>query len=376
MSIRFRGPLVLLLVALAAPARAGTWSSAGSMSVPRSLHSATLLPNGKVLVAGGLHHGSSSLSIAASTELYDPASNSWSAGPDMSRTRSRHSGTLLQDGTVLIAGGRGLVLSQTSAELYDPVANAFTLTGPMLERRDNHTATLLADGRVLIAGGVSARAQGPFVLNSVEIYDPATGSFHAAAHMRNPRHGHAAVRLPDGRVLVAGGATSGGDCAFDPTAEIYDPATDAWTVTDTTPPGRGWSAAALLPGGKVLVAAGWAPPSCSASSEAALYDPASGAWSATGSLATARGDVDGAFAVLGDGSMLLAGGLRENFQPPIAAAEVYDPGAGAWHATGSLLVARFEQTTTRLADGRVLVTGGEADGNAEIELASAEIYTP
>src|SRR5262249_28742599 len=133
----------------------GSWSATGSMATPRQRHTATLLQDGRVLVTGGMV-GVESSTATASAEIYDPVTGTWSLTGNMMKARSRHTATLLPNGKVLIAGGRGTnTLSRSSAELYDPATGVFTLTGAMADARDNFSANLLADGRVLVSGGVS-----------------------------------------------------------------------------------------------------------------------------------------------------------------------------------------------------------------------------
>ena len=222
--------LFLLCVALSclqSRADAGNpfqFEDTGHLNQSRCLHTATLLPDGTVMVAGGIEGGGAGLSASRSAELYDPASGSWNSTASMNGGRYQHTATLLADGTVLVAGGynpKKSPSSLASAELYHPASGTWTSTGSLGNPRTGHTATLLMDGRVLVAGGSESNSN----IISAEIYDPASGSWTEAATLTTARSDHTATLLPDGRVLVAGGT---GPLK---SAEIYDPANNTWTPT-------------------------------------------------------------------------------------------------------------------------------------------------
>jgi hypothetical protein len=194
----------------------GKFSATGSMTVARfyGTPSATLLADGRVLFAGGgCDDGNGGLGGGiASAELYDPKTGKFGATGSMLAARYEHTATLLPDGRVLIAGGfGGDDASLDSAELYDPKTGKFSATGSMHSPRGAQTATLLPDGRVLIAGGwdftrgPTGEVASDLLLSSAELFDPAAGSFAEAPPMTTARRGHAAVPLPDGSVLVVGG---------------------------------------------------------------------------------------------------------------------------------------------------------------------------
>jgi len=202
------------------PATAPAWTATGNMIEPRTGHTATLLADGRVLVAGG--GGSVTLATA---ELYDPGTGSWTATGSMSGGRILHTATLLPDGKVLVAGGADSigetsVNALASAELYDPSTGSWTATGNMTQPRARHTATLLPDGKVLVVGG-SGSGSGTDSLISAELYDPSTGSWTATGNLNEARTYHTATLLPDGKVLVAGGHGSSGPLMA--SAELYDP---------------------------------------------------------------------------------------------------------------------------------------------------------
>jgi hypothetical protein len=230
----------------------GVFSVTGNMTANRGGHTATLLANGKILVTGGADQDPTGTGLA-SAELYDPSTSTFTQTGSMAVGRFLDTATLLQNGKVLIAGG---ALTSTSApvataELYDPVTGTFTMTGAMATAREQHTATLLADGRVLIVGGTTSTGTGGLhPTATVEVYDPSTGSFSVTGSMAEARSLHTATLLPSGEVLVAGGGDDNS------TAEVYDPATGAFSITGGMEIGRSGHSATLLPNGSVLVAGG------------------------------------------------------------------------------------------------------------------------
>jgi N-acetylneuraminic acid mutarotase len=228
-----------------------TWAAAGSLTTGRSVHTATLLPSGKVLVAGGLNTAASAGSIALA-ELYDPATNAWTSAGAMSAPRYSHTATLLPNGKVLVVGGLNSATFATlaTAELYDPSTNSWTTVNPMAGARYLHTSTLLANGKLLVMGGSGFEAGSFKTFKTAELYDPAANAWSAAAPMSVARVSHTVTLLPGDKVLVAGGFSS-----LD-TAEIYDAATNTWAATGLMVAGRHAHAATLLNNGKVLISGG------------------------------------------------------------------------------------------------------------------------
>ncbi len=358
----FGAGLLLISPCGATPFR---WELTGSLHAAREYHSATLLPNGKVLLAGGT--GPIPPYDLLSAELYDPHTETWSFTGSLNAARYEHTATLLRDGRVLVVGG-AVAANQflASAELYDQATGTWTMTGSLNSGLVLHTATLLPNGRVLVAGGIDSSGT---YLSSAELYDPVSGTWRATGRLNTARAVHTATLLPDGRVLVAGGA-SDSPPYYLRSAELYDPVTETWTVTASLNTGRDWHTAISLSDGKVLVAAGNNDSGFLASAE--LYDPASATWTITGSLNEGREQTPAA--LLSDGRVLVAGGYKP-FAPYqfTASAELYDPVTGNWTFTDRLHTARASHTGTLLADGKMLVAGG-TDGPTY--LASAELYDP
>jgi N-acetylneuraminic acid mutarotase len=331
------------------------------MVTPRYSHTATLLRDGTVLVTSAVY-----AEAAASAELYHPSGGIWTATGSMDNPfRAGYTATLLLDGRVLVAGGHSSFpdgLQLASAELYDPGSGTWTVTGNLIEARGGHTATLLPNGTVLVTGG-SRDPEGP--LASAELYDPASGSWTAAGSMIEARVGHTATLLLDGKVLVAGGLSSFAGDGYLASVERYDPGSGTWTATGDLIEARGWHTATLLSDGRVLVAGGLSSSTDYAPlASAELYDPGSGTWTATGSMIDAR--EDSTATLLPDGRVLVVGSH-------LTAAELYDPSSGSWTATGNMVTRRRYPTATLLLDGKVLVAGGNSSSG---QLAAAELYDP
>jgi Thrombospondin type 3 repeat/Galactose oxidase, central domain/Kelch motif len=335
------------------------WVTTGSMSAARSNHTATLLGNGQVLVAGG----DSSSTALASAELYDPVAHSWKSAGTMSDNRFGYTATLLKNGLVLVAGGYDNAIILAGAELFDPTNGTWTPTAPLMTARFDHTAVLLGDGRVLVVGGSDINFD---VLASAELYDPLTNQWTQAAPLNAARTGQTETLLGGGGVLVTGGVVVGG--TFSASVELYDPVADQWTAGASMSTARVGQTATLVVNNQVLVVGGQTNGSLILTT-AELYDPTDGTWAMASPLSIKR--VQHTATLLANGKVLVVGGQDGNMNPE-ASAELYDPVSGLWSAAGSMSTARYAHTATLLANGEVLAVGGT--GVAPY-LASAELYT-
>ena len=255
----------------------GRWNPTASMSFRRAGHTATLLPNGRVLVVGGrsvTEDFGSSLPDAA--ELYDPRTNQWSKTAPGGIARQGHTATLLRDGRVLVVGGMGEIGLASSAQIYDPAMDSWSAAWLPAIVRSGHTATLLPDGKVLVLGGVGAPAvevalgpmrYGTEPLSSGEMYDPVLNLWIPTLAMNSTRIEHTATLLKDGSVLVVGGAY-----ANPGHPEIYEVAANHW-VQATAVINRHAHTATLLPDGRVLVVGGFG---IDALTTAWIYHPEAG----------------------------------------------------------------------------------------------------
>lgn len=340
---------------------AGVISAVRGMTTQRAAHTATLLPGGKVLVAGGFAGGGSSL---ASAEVFDPATNTFAPAGNMNAARAAHTATLLPNGKVLIAGGyNGSYLA--SAEIYDPAARTFTPTGGMVTARSGHAATLLNNGKVLLAGGVGT---GWTFLAGAELFDPNAGTFTGTGGMTAARESHTATLLEDGKVLIAGGHQGRRPAVTIYTStEIYNPASGTFTAGGSLTVRRHKHDATLLTDGRVLIVGGSDErDGDGAYRNAEVFNPASGTFAAVkNNMNAARYKLQGTAILLKNGKVLIAGGAHR--------AEVFDPATNSFSLTGGDMgTKRLFATATLLRDGQVLITGGYTDGN--IVSANAWMY--
>lgn len=353
-----------------------TYSTADSTGQSHVNRAATLLPNGKVLFTGGSDTSGSNI-FTTSNQLYDPTTGAWSVTAPLIRARVSHTSTLLNNGKVLVVGGLASQATASgapnagvsaTAELYvvSSAVPAWQATGSLATARTLHTATLLDSGNVLVTGGdTSFDNAGTGVIGTTELYNPATGVWTAGANLVNPRYGHTATLLPDGKVLVAGGASQSNTRLT--SAELFDPATNLWTATGSMLSGHNRHTATLLPNGKVLLVGAGTLGSNNLFNNAELYDPATGAWAMTGSTVQTR-DFHTAV-LLGNGRVLVMGNIGSSSG---ASAEIYDPTTNTWTATAPLTTARNYAAAVLLPNGKVLVTGA----SLSFTQATAELFDP
>ena len=329
------------------------------------------LRDGRVLVLGGYTNVGDQSPDQVNAQLYDPETGTFAETGRMDRVRRGPTAVVMPDGRVLVFGGEG---AAALAEVYDPERGTFTATGSLRTGRLGARAVALADGRVLVAGGDAEDVDAWRPTAAAEIYDPATGTFTPTGSMKTRRDYHSLTRLADGRVLVAGGTNDDGDLA---SAEIFDPATGTFAPTGSLSTERAGHSATLLADGRVLAAGG--SNRYGAPRTAELYDSASGRFERAGAAA---GGHDFAVAQP-DGRVLVLGGTPPEIWAPVAPVEAPKPGhvPGPGFSVAEPPVAdRQGHTATLLADGRVLVAGGMtqdlSDGNPPDVLRSAEVFDP
>lgn len=304
----------------------GTWAPTGPLHIARYKHTATLLRNGTVLVAGGqmfvppLH-----IYTLASAEIYDPHTGIWTPTGSMLTPRYDFSATLLSDGRVLVAGGANNTSSWlTSAEIYDPHTGRWSPTGALHAGRSQHTSTLLPTGQVLIVGGWEGSASA-----DMETYNPASGAWTVVHTLPGQLQGDSTTLLANGRVLIAAGETiycnPSIGCGPYPLAgaSLYNPATGGWVATGSLSQARAYHSATLLQNGLVLVAGGeYSYPISSTE----LYNPGTSAWTSAGNMSTTREFHTAT--LLQDGRVLVTGGLGDcgpAWCNILSSAELYTP---------------------------------------------------
>lgn len=364
--------LIALFLGTSQKVQAQSWSFTGNMGTQRAFFTVTVLNNGDVLVGGGRNRGQYGLTTA---ELYNPAAGTFAPTGNLNNGRANFTATLLNNGKVLIAGGDIYVwmpsgtqhFCLSSAELYDPSTGKFTLTGSMHAERCGYiapgfTATLLGNGQVLIAGGSNSSG----LVSTAELYDPSTGTFNLTGSLNTPRFGHTATLLPSGEVLIAAGSSN---TTYLTSAELYNPSTGTFTPTGSMKTARELFTATLLTNGEVLVAGGqnsnFVYPYISS---AELYNPSTGKWTSTGSLNAGR--YNHTATLLNNGEVLIAGGGAH-----LASTELYNPATGKFSLAANLSTGRTDHSAVLLGNGDAMVVGGYDGSGGNIGyLSSAELF--
>jgi len=328
-----------------------TWSQVGDMKEARAFHTATFLNNGQVLAAGGSDRVVGGGNVINTAELYDPNSKTWSQTTgDLNQERFTHTATLLNNGQVLIAGGQDKKIPLATAELYSLLDVKWELTSPMKDKRSYHTVTLLdGDNQVLVAGGQSADKT---LVSGVEIYDRKSKTWTSTTPMKEVRAKHGMVRLLDGNILVAGGVSqdASGDKILS-TVALYDVQNKTWNDKKSMSVERQGFTFTLLTDGKVLAAGGFSNTGSLLTAE--IYDPKTDVWTATPNMNFERRDHSAV--LLPNGNVLVVGG------PSDAAliAEIYNPDTGTWSTTHEEPQEIGPYNTATLVGGEVVVTGGQ-----------------
>ena len=282
-----------------------TWSAAADMPVTTNAPTpGALLASGKAMSAFG-----------AVTIVYDPLRNAWTKGVSMNDPRQQPSLTALADGRALMAGGQknvgGVATSFSTAEVYDATRDAWTRVGAMSAARTSHTASLLGSGKVLLAGGAILDSAGNVALSGADLFDPTSNTWTPAASMHQKRSGHAAVVLAGGSVLVAGGSADG---LFLSTAELYDPAADTWTVVSPLPNPRRVRAVLLTTGQALLAGDLFV-------TDTRLFDPTTRTFAPAGHEASSLNAF--ALTAIPGGHALLTGGAPSLDAPSTTTVELY-----------------------------------------------------
>jgi N-acetylneuraminic acid mutarotase len=360
---------------------ANTWSAAAALPVARTDHTATLLDNGRVLIVGGRSNAASEAALNTAV-LYDPTSNTWSNAGNLADARSQHTATRLRSGKILVVGGKNNATVLASAELYDPATNAWTNAGSLAAARRFHTATAATAGindDVFVIGGSDTGSAGvAFGLSSIERYSISSNSwFTLTQQLSDPRYSHTATALPNGDILVAGGLTarlSGLSLvsASHDRIERFDFVTFAVSNAGQLRDVRGRHSATLLPSGKLMLIGGVNDGiSTTYLQSIETFDPAAGSSTLEPAMATAR--VNHTATLIPTGAVIAVGGRIGSSPVTASNTLVRSADEGSAAAATNFCGVRFHAATTLLADGRVLISGGAIPGTT---LAIASVYDP
>jgi WD40 repeat protein len=306
-SLKGAALLVAFATLLIAPATAGavnpvSFSPAGDMAVARDGPGAGLLPDGRVLVVGGYHNPGGV--YESSTEIYNPSTNSFSAGPSTPTELYAPAVASLPDGRVLIAGGYDGSNIVARADVFNPSTGTYSRVGSLLHERENTAAAPLGDGRILVVGGYDNSGNS---LNTTEIFDPKTNSFSAGPTLPHRGYGYAAAAISGGRVLVAGGYDNATGDTFD-TAFVLDSGATTFSPASSLPEHVYAPVGASLPQGRALIAGGSEESPGSYLTRALIFDPAANLFSSTGIGNLSHPAEEGAAVELRDGRVLVVGG--------------------------------------------------------------------
>ncbi len=328
------------------------WKVTGNLQTNREGYTATLLPNGKVLVAGGNSFGM----FLSTMELYDPSTQTYSSTGNMTAPRALHTATLLSNGTVLLAGGLSTSGPTASAEVYDPQTGMSTATGSMNSARYSHTATAIGTmaGKVLIAGG----DDGSSSLSTAEVYDQTNKTFSTTGSLLSARSNHTATWLTDNnKILLTGGSqrSNGMQATSLSSAELFNPANSSFATTGSMATARDQHTATALQDGTVLITGGgvsYGP----VLNSAEIYLPTTGTFSLAGNMAQARENHSAV--LLPNNTVVVAGGDDGNFNVS-STAEFFVPSTGTFHSAPSMNSGRNFFTLVLLPGGStVLAPGG------------------
>ena len=345
----------------------GIFKPAGNMDLSRQNHTSTLLVNGKIIIVGG----GGTDRVLNTTEFFDPelkrwlvdgSLGSWYFANNLHQSRTNHTATLLPDGKILVTGGhtKNLALGENarlgktvvlkSAEIYDPISKTWTATAEMNTERSDHKAILINGDKVLVSGGYflkksdSENKRTMEVISTAEIYNPTTEVWTTVTDMQIPRQRHSMITLPDNRILVSGG-DSGQDALG--SAEIYDPDSNTWKLTANMLYQRSFPVMVKIPDNKIMVFGG-------AEGTSEIFDTATEKWTETGLMSTRI--TRSAVTTLADGRIISAGGFGP--KGSLASAEIYDPNSKSWTLIEPLPEKKVGPTGTRLLNGTILVLGG------------------